>query len=485
MPVYQFEIWSRKIAVDVESGNYFGIDNASSEAIDFMANNTDEDTINYLGNKYGREKASRLVQNLSGLRKNNLIFSLPLPQENRIARKITDLTLNIVNKCNLRCRYCWNDAGSYGANTADAKKMDAATAFKAVDLLVKESGRYHNLVVDFYGGEPLLNFELIQRVVEYCQKVGKNKKIDFHFLLATNGTLMDKEKGDFLIGNGVDVAVSLDGPQKIQDRQRPFSDGKGTFETIINNINSLKKGYRGKVVGRATFTPYSKNVIETFNFLRKLGFERIEVCESEKAGYGLEANNQYFFQGSKGIETLKSLYSDLAWFYKDEIIKGRLTYENTYFNRFFKQLSRLYHIQSIVGSCSAGFSLMSVDMNGSIYPCTAFIGVGPCKIGNVASGIDERKLDKFLENKTFLGKSCVNCWAKKICRGCGSCYNLNYFSNRRLNQPDPYYCELFRHKTKLMMAMIDEISQKKPGILEKVLIPEYYSARGHRKKRSR
>jgi radical SAM protein with 4Fe4S-binding SPASM domain len=195
----------------------------------------------------------------------------------------------------------------------------------------------------------------------------------------------------------------------------------------------------------------------------------------------LESKNRFFFTDKKDIDHLKSLYNKLAKFYTQEVIKGKLTYENTYFNRFFKQLSRLYHIQSIVGTCSAGYSLMAVDMDGSIYPCTAFVGIPRFKIGTVGTGISDTKLQNFLNTKIYSSEACSKCWAKRICRGCGSCYNLNYFTNKNLGQPDNYYCELFRYKTKLMIAMISEIGLSNPSALRRVLVPQYYVTRGRKK----
>lgn len=481
MQVYQFKMWSKKFAVDVESGNFFRVDNVASDAIALLQHYSEKEVTQRLRRKYRYESVTKTISNLSKLKRKNLLFPTNKRRDINIKRRITDLTLNIVNNCNLRCRYCWNQAGAYGGSKIDNHKMDRRIAFKAVDLLIKESRCANDLVVDFYGGEPLLNYNLIKDVVGYCRKIQRTKKINFHFLLATNGTLLNKERGEFLIGNGVDVAVSLDGSRKIQDTQRPFPDGSGSFDIIKENIDSLKEEYRRRIVGRATFTPYSTRIVRTFKLLRDLGFERIEVCESEKAGYGLESKNRFFFNGAKGLRHLKSLYYNLALFYAQEIIRGRLTYENTYFNRFFKQLSRLYHIQSVVGSCSAGFSLMSVDIDGSIYPCTAFVGLPRFRIGHIRAGINERKLKDFLGTKISSTAACDTCWAKRLCRGCGSCYNLNYFTSNNPGQPDPYYCELFRYKSKLMIAMIAEISQRNLRLLDQVLIPEYYAARGKRK----
>ncbi len=481
MQIYQFKMWDRSFAVDVESGNFFEVDKVASEAIKLMHKYPERDVKNRLNKKYDSQSVSRVIGILNKLIKKKMLFSAEGRKDKNIKRQITDVTLNIVNGCNLGCRYCWNQGGRYGSSTSNNKKMDYRVARKAIDLLARESRGFNDLIIDYYGGEPLLNFSLIKQTIEYCKKIKQGKKINFRFLLATNGTLLDKEKGEFLIENGVDVAVSLDGPKKIQDMQRPFSDGRGSFDIVIDNINSLKADYRSQIVGRATFTPYSTDVVKTFSFLRSLGFDRIEVCESEKAGYGLESKNRFFFSGEKGINRLKSLYNKLAIFYTQEVIKGNLTYENTYFNRFFKQLSRLYHIQSIVGTCSAGYSLMAVDMDGSIYPCTAFVGIPHFKIGTVDTGISDNKLQKFLNTKIYESDACNKCWARKICKGCGSCYNLNYFTNKKLGQPDNYYCELFRYKTKLMIAMISEIARDNPHALEKVLIPQYYVTRGRKK----
>ncbi len=481
MAVFQFDLWKKIFCVDVESGNFFEVDNLASDIIKLMPQSSRREIERTLRAKYPQAKIAKAFKRLSVMRRERMLFSPKQKPGPVLKRKITDLTLNVVNACNLGCRYCWNQQGAYGKNVGSKTMMQPEVAFRAVDLLLKESKGERDLVVDFYGGEPLLNFQLLKEVIAYCRNIEKKRKVHFRFLLATNGTLLNKERGEFLINNGVDIAVSLDGKKVIQDAQRPFPDGKGSYAAIMKNLQSLKPQYRRRIVGRATFTPLYPDIIKTFKFLRKLGFDRIEVCESEKAGYGLESRSKFFFSGSSGLAQLKGLYDSLANFYTREIIKGKLTYENTYFNRFFKQLSRLYHIQSIVGACSAGFSLIAVDMDGKIYPCTAFVGMPQFSIGIVESGISEAKIKRFFSERISSSASCKRCWARRICRGCGSCYNLNYFSNKNLGQPDPYYCELFRYKTQLMMGMIARVAQKKPERLDDVLIPEYYAARGNRR----
>ncbi len=481
MAVFQFDLWKKRFCVDVESGNFFEVDKLASDVIKLMPEVSSLEVVSRLKSKYPKAKIAKAFENLSGMQRQKILFSRRQKPSAALKRRITDITLNVVNACNLGCRYCWNKQGAYAESAKSKKMMQPEVAFRAVDLLLKESKGAHDLVVDFYGGEPLLNFQLLKDVIIYCRNIEKKRKVHFRFLLATNGTLLTKERAEFLIDNGLDIAVSLDGGKLIQDAQRPFPDGKGSYAVIMKNLKRLEPAYRRRIVGRATFTPLYPDIIKTFKFLRRLGFDRIEVCESEKAGYGLEAKNNFFFSGSQGLRQLKNLYDKLANFYTGEIVKGRLTYENTYFNRFFKQLSRLYHIQSIVGACSAGFSLMAVDMDGKIYPCTAFVGMPQFSIGTVAGGVSEARLKRFFSGKISSSASCQRCWARRICRGCGSCYNLNYFSNKNLGKPDPYYCELFRYKTQLMMGMIARIARKNTKRLDDVLIPEYYAARGNRR----
>ena len=209
---------------------------------------------------------------------------------------LTDLTLNLTSDCNLRCIYCWNDHGKY-SNTRFSKikkgrkrvegpantRMDAETALRAVDTLVKLRGREKSLVVDFYGGEPLLNLETLMATVDYCRENQAKWKVEFHFLLATNGTLLTPALAKRLLDKGVQVAVSIDGPKAVHDRNRPFTGRRGSFDTIVSNLKSMPKPVMRRLVGRTTVTPFFPDMVKLYGNLRGLGFERIEIFESEDA----------------------------------------------------------------------------------------------------------------------------------------------------------------------------------------------------------
>ncbi len=482
--IYQFSIWGMRFVVDTESGNFFEIDDIASDALNLFTTNREREITERLSLRYPKSAIKSAIRNINLLKNKGVIFSNSKPSNSNFKREVTDLTLNVTDGCNLACNYCWNKGGSYTRRKRKNPLMPKETALRAVNVLVKESNNAADLVIDFYGGEPLLNYTVMQEVILYCRAIAKKVKKRFRFLLATNGTLFDKNKAVFLMENGVDVAISIDGPKGIQDKQRPFSTGGGSFDAIMKNIEALPNRLRHRLVARATFTPYSASIVETFKYLRNLGFERIEICESERAGYNLtDERKEYFFNKKEGLELLKALYTKLSDYYTQEVLREKLDYENTYFNRFFKQLSRLYHIQSISGSCSAGSSQIAVDIDGWIYPCTAFIGIKRYSIGHVNKDVMTKRVNNFLNTRKTLSPKCSACWAKSICQGCGSCYNINYFTSKNLNEPNPHYCELFLHKTKLMIAMLSRIGKQKPFLLDEVLIPEYYSTRGRNREK--
>ncbi len=466
---HKFERWGRYFAIDNNNGNFFELDGIGYDAIDLLDGTSEGVAINRLGQKYGTKSAREVVERFRNLRKNGLIsldgtatlkLKLPVP-------KLFYLTLNLINDCNLRCRYCWNDSGLYSSDMKNIK-MGKEVAFKAVDVLIKGSGNKKELVVDLYGGEPILNFNLVEQVIKYCKSREKDAKKEFHFLLATNGTLLSLEKAKFLDENGVDIAISIDGEEKIQDRMRPFASGKGTYDILMQNLDRIPNQIKKRMVARATFTPFNSKIVEIFKFLRKLGFERIEICETEDVCFGMKREKiKYFFKNKKDIKVLKKEYERLANFYVEEILKGSFNYYNIYFNRFFKMLARLYHQNKIWGCCSAGVGQIAVDAKGDIYPCTTFLDMKTFKIGNVFNGINSKRI--LLDSNITDSDKCQSCFAKVLCKGAGSCYNINYYFNKSIIEPVDAYCDIFRFKTKLMIAVIAEINEKKPHLLSNLL----------------
>lgn len=414
--------------------------------------------------------------------------------EKNLSACLTDLTLNLTSDCNLRCVYCWNDHGKY-SNAQFLKRktkkywknsqninMSVETALKAVDALVKLRGSDKDLVVDFYGGEPLLNLETLMATVNYCRENQAKWRVKFHFLLATNGTLLTPIVAAKLLSKGVQIAVSVDGPKAIHDNNRPFIDHSGSFDAILSNLKKMPKAVMERLVGRTTVTPFFSDMVKLYEYLRSLGFERIEIFESEDACHKiLPRQEASFFSSKKNYKLLYKAYEKLALRYIDNVISGKLNYSKTFFNRFFKLMQRLYYNHEVSGGCPAAKGQIAVGIDGKIYPCTSFLGVHEFELGQVDCGIDNRKLRAFIKkiNKRF--EHCQkDCDLFSLCRSTGSCLNVNYFFNRDPAMPHKKSCALFAEKLALAVASLSILSEKIPHRLEELFGFDPIGRRGNK-----
>lgn len=425
----------------------------------------------------------------------------PIPRENinpensgNISACLTDLTLNLNSDCNLRCVYCWNDHGSYSnsrflegkakshGKNGTVVRMPVKTALRAVDTLVKLRGGDRNLVVDFYGGEPLLNLDTLMATVNYCRENQARWGVDFHFLLATNGTLLTPSIAQSLIDKGVQIAVSIDGPKAVHDNNRPFLDGSGSFEKILLNIKTMPKPLLKRLVGRTTVTPFFPDMAKLYEQLKKLGFERVEIFESEDACHNIGCGGQgSFFSTEENYRLLYKSYEKLAAKYIDDVVSGRLNYGKTFFNRFFKLMQRLYYNHELSGGCPAGRGQIAVSADGKIYPCTSFIGVKEFELGEVRHGLEYKAYRRFVEKANKRYEYCrQECELFSLCRSSGSCLNVNYFFNADPARPHKKSCALFREKLGLAAATLCILSDKIPHRVEKLFGFDPVGRRGNK-----
>lgn len=418
----------------------------------------------------------------------DIIELFPLPKKTNLAKEdkaassnITDITLNLTSRCNLRCVYCWNDRGKYSdthfqrnqdetlADDTKDDEMSIETACKSVDLLVELCGEDRKLVVDFYGGEPLMNLETLLATVDYCRKNESQRKVSFHFLLATNGTLLTPALAEKLIDKGVQIALSIDGPKHVQDNNRPFMDGNGSYDKIIANLSRIPQKILKRIVGRTTVTPFYSDMVELYKNLAGLGFERIELFESEDACHRINPRREsVFFHTDQQYHKLCKEYERLALLYIDEVIRGKLNYRETFFNRFFKLMQRLYYSHELTGGCPAAQGQLAISVNGDIYPCTAFLGVENFRFGNVMHGLNMTKYNNFVENIRKRFDHCRDCSLFSLCRTTGSCLNMNYYFNGDPAMPYQRSCELFREKLELAIASLAILSERIPERLEEL-----------------
>ncbi|MCG2710741.1 MAG: radical SAM protein [Candidatus Omnitrophica bacterium] len=480
-PIYLFEKINRLIAISTATGDFYHISPQTYNALKKW-----QAMITASKNFLNEDGLIVLAKNCNIPR--NIIKNFPSPWKKHIIEKgqhakshLTDLTLNLTSECNLKCIYCWNDQGKYTntcfaqdqsyqkENSTKNNNMPVKTALKAIDLLVKSCTEDKNLVLDFYGGEPLMNLKTLRAAVAYCRKNEQLWGVKFHFLLATNGTLLTPSLAEELIDQGVQIAVSIDGPASVHNKNRPFVDKTGSYEKITANLKNMPEKILKRLVGRTTVTPYYADMSELYHHLRNLGFERIELFESEDACHKINPQREsVFFHTREQYDNLCKEYEKLAFLYIDEVVNGKLDYAKTFFNRFFKLMQRLYYNYELTGGCPAAKGQIAVSSNGEIYPCTSFLGIKEFQIGNIESGIDKAAYKKFVNTINQRFNFCKNCFLFSLCRSTGSCLNMNHYFNGNAAKPHKQSCRLFQEKLKLAIAALSILTEKIPDKIEEL-----------------
>ena len=387
-----------------------------------------------------------------------------LPAQNACPKKerrpepipIRNIALFVTQQCNLRCIYCYGDGGGYGSGG----EMTRETARQAVDWIIKQSRKVKRLTIRFFGGEPLLNFPLIRDVVQYARERGAACGKEFSFTITTNASLLDDEKIAFLKDQQIEPFVSLDGPRDVQDRQRPFGNGKGSYEAIVPKIKKLlavlpETACRATVVG-------STDPVRVDTFLRELGFRRryLRVASRSlfhggpdrfRSGRDLagmrdkaEDDSRQLLAAIRERDTDKLLdarESEPLWSFVEQFVNSRKRYRN----------------------CGAGKGLVAVSCSGDVYLCHRFVGLAEYRLGSVFTGDLEREmyLTRFPEHH----EACTGCCAKYLCAG--GCYHDNLGSTGSVFGLAEDMCALMRRWAELSAAISTRLTQPDKAYLVK------------------
>ena len=306
--------------------------------------------------------------------------------------------------------------------------MSKETAFKAIDLLVDQALPNETLTIIFFGGEPLLNFEVIKQVVEYTKTKYPNKIFDFS--ITTNGTLIDEQFAKLVRQNNFSVLVSMDGVGSTQDKLRPFKNGNGSSSTIENNLKNVLTDYPASV--RSTITQENIDLVNLYNDLSKLGFKRI-YCTPVST----DDNNLQIKESE--IDTLRSGLIDLANMYLECIKKEK----RFAFGGFKNALSQIAQSKKSEYGCGAGKRFITVTPEGDLYPCHRFVGREAYKIGVLDDGVDKVYLDRYWKEVVGKRKDCSKCWIRNYCGG-GCLWEASDEEGNISVVSDPILCEYRR-----------------------------------------
>jgi uncharacterized protein len=356
------------------------------------------------------------------------------------------MCLLIAEDCNLRCEYCFADGGDYGKG--DRKLMSFDTAKTAIDFLITHSYGRDNLEVDFFGGEPLLNWDVVKETVKYGREQEKLHNKNFRFTITTNGVLLDDEKIDFINTEMSNVVLSLDGRKNIHDRMRIFEDGEGSYDAVIENFKKLvqKRGGKDYYI-RGTFTKHNLDFSKDVLAIYDEGFTQISVepvIASADKSYAIT---------EKELPAIFSEYEKLS---KIIINNHRSSEPRMNFFHFSVDLWNGPCVIKRLRGCGCGNEYCAVSPDGTIYPCHQFSGVERYRMGNVHHNtFDFETKNEFASANVMTKPDCNDCWAKYYCSG--GCDANNYSFKGDIKTPMKLYCEL--QKKRLECAIAIEIEE--------------------------
>ncbi|MCX7709187.1 MAG: thioether cross-link-forming SCIFF peptide maturase [Clostridia bacterium] len=431
--IHKFSMFGTNLVIDVNSGAIHLFDNLSYEILDHYKNCDKETIVDRLTSKYDRNKIVEAIEEIASLEKEGLLYSadeyqdyLPLWERKPVVKA---LCLHISHDCNLRCKYCFAGTGNFGGHRTH---MSPEVGKKAIEFLIQQSGNRRNLEIDFFGGEPLLNFEAVKEIIEYARSREQESNKKFKFTLTTNALLLNEDHKKYINENIQNIVLSIDGRKETNDRMRFRVDGRGIYEDILPKILEVAESRnQDNYYVRGTFTRENLDFSEDVLHLADLGFKQVSVepvVAAKDSGYDLREED---------LPKLYDEYERLAKEYVSRIQNGN------WFNffHFMIDLSQGPCVAKRLGGCGSGHEYVAVTPEGDIYPCHQFVGMEEFKMGSVMEGeLNTKVQSTFKNSNVYTKEECKQCWAKFYCSG-GCAANAFQF-NQDINIPYRIGCEL-------------------------------------------
>ena len=441
------------IVLDSNSGSVHAVDEVAFEVIDKYESRSKEEIILELCAKYPEITADdieEIFQDIEELKKEGKLFSEDKFKDLQIdiqARptQLKALCLHIAHDCNMCCKYCFAGEGEY---SGDRSLMSFEVGKRALDFLIEQSGSRKNLEVDFFGGEPLLNFDVVKQLVAYARSIEKEKGKNFRFTLTTNGVLLDDEVMEWANKECYNVVLSLDGRKETNDRMRRTRNDKGTYDLILPKFQKMAKerNQQGYYI-RGTYTHYNTDFANDILHLADMGFEQLAmepVVTDPKMDYALQESD---------IPKLKDQYDLLA----KEMCKRNREGKGFTFFHYMIDLEGGPCIYKRISGCGVGTDYMAVTPWGDLYPCHQFVGDEKFLLGNVFDGVKNTDIvNEFKLCNVYSREACQDCFAKLYCSG--GCSANAYHTTGKITGTCDMSCELHRKRVEnAIMIKIDEL----------------------------
>lgn len=448
--IHKYKLFDLDIVLDVYSGAVHVVDDCMYDLLDYLLEpftaepECPQFIVDELKAKYSEEDIRESYQEICELYKNGQLFTEDCYEQfaNNWNKQsvVKALCLHIAHDCNLRCKYCFADTGEYHGKRG---MMSAETGKKAIDFVIANSGNRKNIEIDYFGGEPLMNFEVVKEITDYAREQGEKHGKNFRFTVTTNGILLDEDKKKYINENMSNVVLSIDGRKEVNDRMRPRVDGSGTYDTILPKfLDMAESRNQDKYYVRGTFTAFNKDFAEDVIHLADLGFKQTSVepvVAPDEAEYALKMED---------VPQLCEEYEKLA----KEYIKRWKDGNRFNFFHFMIDLDQGPCAIKRLSGCGAGHEYLAVAADGDLYPCHQFVGNKDFLMGNVYDGNVDQEIRSYFENSNIYTKDkCRGCFAKFYCSG-GCSANAHNF-NGDINKPYELACELEKKRVECAIAI--------------------------------
>lgn len=433
--------------IDINSGSLHVIDKLIYDLLlDDNKLTSKEELIEKYQEVYSKEEIEEAYQDLEELVKEGMLYSEDLYEE--IAMQddqdsfIKALCLNVVHDCNLRCKYCFADEGEY---KGCRKPMSAEIGKRAIDFVIKKSGKRKNIEVDLFGGEPIMVFNTIKEIVEYAKEQEKIYNKNIRFTMTTNATLLNDEIMEYIDKNMGNIILSIDGRKEINDKVRIRVDGSGSYDRILPNIKkmvSMRDSSKQYYV-RGTFTRNNTDFFEDVMALANEGFTEISI-----EPVVLPDEHEL----SLRREDLPVIFEQYDKLY-NEMVRRQVEGDNPFkFYHFNIDLNGGPCVYKRISGCGAGHEYVAVTPDGEIYPCHQFVGNKDFLMGNIYDeNIDQEISTTFRKAHIYNKPKCKNCWARFYCSG--GCQANNFNFNGDIHIPYEIGCEMQKKRIECAIAL--------------------------------
>ena len=442
--IHQYKLGGYNLVLDMASGSVHSVDNVAYDVIAMFKTHSREEIKKEILNKYKEDptvteaELETLFSDIEALKQNGKLFSKDIYENKAFDLKnrhteIKALCLHVAHTCNLTCDYCFASQGNF---CGERGLMSFDVGKRAIDFLIEHSGNRKNLEVDFFGGEPLMNFEVVKQIVAYARSIeGKHGK-NFRFTLTTNGVLIDDDVIDFANRECHNVVLSLDGRRQIHDRLRKTANGKGSYDIIVPKFQKMveKRGGKGYYI-RGTFTHNNPDFTNDIFHMLDLGFTELSmepvVC----------APNDPYALTDEDIEIVCRQYEILA----EEMIKREKQGRGFTFYHYMIDLTGGPCIYKRISGCGSGTEYFAVTPWGELFPCHQFVGDETYSMGDIWKGItNQEKQQQFKLCNAYAREECRDCWAKLYCSG--GCAANAYHAAGSISGVYEQGCRLFKKR---------------------------------------